>query len=390
MPELVDFLDLTEAMRASEASVARLFADAGSRIRFNDDNPQDLARLARATDFLHETTQGRYSTKQFVEAMTTSDFGSLFGVILQKQLYGSYAETTYTWPMIARRTIVPDFRTVERYITNGAEGVLSEVAELTPYPEASISDDKYSYAVKKYGRKIGISWEALINDDLGAFLDIPNRLGKAARRSEEDFVTRLFVDTSGPHASLYTSGNANIVTGNPALSIAGLQTAMTVLGNMIDSDSEPIDIEQVTLVVPPSLRVVAQNILNATALELTTAGGTADGSGGQRIHVANWMRNGLRLAVNYRIPRIATIANGATSWFLFADPAVSRPAIEIGFLRGHERPEVFEKMPDKRLVGGGEALESFDIDVRQWEVRHVFGGSRIDGKATVASNGSGS
>jgi hypothetical protein len=58
-------------------------------------------------------------------------------------------------------------------------------------------------------------------------------LGQAARYSEEYFATDLFVDTAGPDATFYASGNANVVTSNPVLSISGLQTAMTILGNMV-------------------------------------------------------------------------------------------------------------------------------------------------------------
>jgi hypothetical protein len=84
---------------------------------------------------------------------------------------------------------VPDFRTVKRYQVDGAEGKLLEVPELTEYPDASLDDTlTASYAVKKYGRRIDLSWETLINDDLGAFRDLPERLAKAARRSEDRFL----------------------------------------------------------------------------------------------------------------------------------------------------------------------------------------------------------
>jgi hypothetical protein len=96
--------------------------------------------------------------------------------------------------------------------------------------------------------------------------------------------------------------------------------------------------------------------------------------------------------VNPQIPLLATSANGNTSWFLFANPSVGRPAMVLGFLRGHEEPEVFMKAPNAKRVGGGDVdpMEGdFDTDGIQYKIRHVLGSKRLDTKATVASNGSG-
>ena len=90
---------------------------------------------------------------------------------------------------------------------------------------------------------------------------------------------------------------------------------------------------------------------------------------------------------------MASTANGSTSWFLFANPDNGRPAIEMGFLSGHEEPEIFMKAPNSmRVDGGGVDVMNgdFDNDAIEYKLRHVFGGTREDPKMTVASNGSGS
>ena len=173
------------------------------------------------------------------------------------------------------------------------------------------------------------------------------------------------------------------------LSIAALQTAMTVLGNQVDEQGEPIVIESVELVYGPALEVTAMNILNALQIEVTEAGGTS----AQKLIAQNWMKSALRPNKNPYIPLVASSANGATSWFLFANPNNGRPALEAGFLRGHEEPEVFMKSPNARRVGGGDVDAfngDFDTDNIEYKVRHVLGGTRMDPKMTVGSNGSGS
>src|SRR3990172_3325572 len=114
-----------------------------------------------------------------------------------------------------------------------------------------------------------------MNDDLSQMQTIPQRLGRGGARTVSRLVTGLYVASSGPHASLYTSGNANIVTSNPVFSIAGLQTAMQVLAAQVDAGGDPIFIEAVELVVPPSLEISAQNVLNALTIDMTNAGGAS-------------------------------------------------------------------------------------------------------------------
>lgn len=389
---MAEFLELVESIRAEEADVQRLFGDAGQGVRTGrNKTPAYMKRLAEAASFMAQVYEGQRPLGQLREALSTSDFPYLFGDILDRQMLANYQEAPYSWNKYCKRARVRDFRTVKRFALTGAEGVLEKVEQLAPYPAATMGDATYSYAVAKYGKLIPLSWETIINDDLEAFRDLPMRLGKAARRTEEKLATQLFVNTTGPHSSLYTTGT-NQITSNPALSVEALQTAMGYILTQKDSDSEPIVVEKMWLVVPPQLQVTAANILNAVQIWAKTSGG---GTSAQELIVGNWVKNaGIVDAVtNFYIPIVASSSNGSTSWFLFADPVAGRPALELGFLIGHEQPEIFMKSPTATRVGGGMVGPEdgdFDVDAIQYKVRHVIGGTRLDTKMTVSSNGSGS
>jgi hypothetical protein len=321
--------------------------------------------------------------------MTTSDFPLLFSDLIDRQMLAGYRETPATWQAYVKRAVVRDFRQTKRYTMSGAESALEAVGESGEYPAAELADGEYGYSVKKYGRKLPISWETLINDDLGAFRDLPQRLSRASRRTEQKFATGLWIDENGPHASLYTVGYGNIVTGNPPLSVAALETAIGILLTQTDDEGEPIIIEAMRLVVPQTLQITARNILDALTLELSTSGGTAL----QKLVTPNWMREQLSIVVDYYVPFVASNANGRTTWGLFADPSDGQPALEMGFLQGHEEPEIFIKSPNAQRVGGGTANPldgDFDTDSVIYKLRHVMGGARMNPKMTVASNGSGS
>lgn len=385
---MAEFLDVIETIRAESASVQRLFGGEGraSSARRQSQDPVYLAKLAEAAAFIAAVYQGKRPVWQLQEALTTSDFANLFGDVLDRQLLANYSEAPYSWNQYCRRAVVQDFRAVKRFYLNGSEGGLAQVQQATDYPEGTLADGAYTYSVAKYGRKLPIAWESIVNDDLQALQDIPQRLGRAARRTEERFATGLFVGSTGLNTSFFSSGNKNALSGNPALSVNSLSTAITALMSMVDADGEPILVEGMTLVVPPALLQTARTILNATEIRIALDNAN---STYQQVSAPSWTQDIVQIAVNYYIPIVAT-SNGATSWFLFANPATTRPAVELGFLRGHETPEIFMKAPNAQRVGGGVVSEDFDTDSLVYKVRHVVGGAVMEPKSAIGSNGSGS
>lgn len=381
----MDFLQLLES--GSSSSDLALSSDGQRLGRNNPADPAYRRRLAEAATLVADVFSGRRRPWALTEAMSTSDFPLLFGDVLDRQILANYADTPQTWPLYVDRQVVQDFRPVRRRKVEGAEAAMDVVPELVEYPEAKITVSEVSWAVAKYGRRIAFSWEASINDDVEVFRTFPMRFAKAARRTEELFVTKLYVGVNGPIGTFYTVGNGNIVTGNPPLSVAGLTTAMTQIASARDVDGQPIFVQQLVLVVPPALEVTANNIFNSLQIEMMDQGGSAN----QKLIARNWLANRATVVVNPFIPTVAT-ANGNTSWWLFAAPGATRPALQIGFLRGNEQPAVFLKEPSGRRVGAGvsDPFEGdFDFDAIEYKVRHVIGGGAIEPKATVASNGTG-
>jgi hypothetical protein len=395
MPELLETL---ETIQAAEASVTRLFAsreDGGGRpvrsLRRSQD-PAYVQSLAECATFLQEVLTGRRPSYHLQEAMTTSDFPILFSDILDRQVLADYQQAEPVWRSFARTSRVRDFREVKRYTVDGGMGLLPEVPEKNEYPEDSIPDlAPFTYRVTKKGKRFQLTWETLVNDDLDIMSRLPRNLAVSARNSESVFATKLFVSSTGPNSTFFTSGNGNLLTGNPALSITALQAAFTLLSKHRDTDGNPIVIDAAVLMVPPALEVVARNIINAT--QILAASGGGDGTENDQLTVANWMKNKVTLVVNPWLPVIDT-TRGDTAWYLLQAPGgAGRPISEIGFLNGYDAPQLFMKSSDAIRVGGGLTSPmdgDFDTDSIQYKLRHVFGGTLLDTKSAVASNGSGS
>jgi hypothetical protein len=330
------------------------------------------------------------------EAETTSDFPILFGSVIDRQLLARYKSAADgAWRTYVKTGTQMDFRPADAIGVYGLEGGLNEVKEKAEYKaDASLGDGKVSITLKKFGRFFPMSWETLINDDLGAFNDNADRMAKSALRTEYREATKLFAASTGPSTGLYGATIAHPIDGkaitnlftSSALTIDNLGVGFTKLRHQVDSDGEPILIDGFVLVVPPALEIAALQILNKAAL--IAAGGDSGSGIKPTIRTsANIIANmNITLQVNPYLPIIDTSGNADTTWYLFATLA-NGAAVKLNFLQGHESPELCMKAPNKVMLGGGAAnpLEGdFESDAVIWRIRHICGGKAIDPRMSAA------
>ena len=321
------------------------------------------------------------------ESYSTSDFTNLMGDVLDRMLLDRFREFPQGWRQYIRvRRPLRDFRTVRVLALNGAEGQYSEQeeGEGVDYSQ-TLAEDNYTYAPALYSLGVKLSWRAIMNDDLDAFDTIPDRLGRGGRRTIAKFTTELLFDSSGPDATLFSSGNGNLLSGNPDFAIDALGTAFETLLGFTDDDSEPILVEGAVLVYPPALHVTVQNLLNQLTVDLSTEGGQSN----QVVRVNNWMVRNLTAVMDPYIPVVCS-SNGDTSWILTSTPTSGRPIAEVGFLRGFEEPQLYRKASNAMRVGGGMDPMHGDFETMAQHYKGVlaFGGSELEPQAAVASNGS--
>jgi hypothetical protein len=387
------FTATVEAIDAQASDIRALFGGGMTPVRTSTQQAgvdyfgrrQWDSMVLEAEQFVDSIIKGRRGLHAFKEAMTTDLFPGLFGDSLDRQLYGAYVAAPSTWRNYARKAMVNDFREVKRFATSGVRGLLKKVPEASEHERRTQSIAEYTYAVDKFEAGFGLSFEAMVNDDLDAFARLPQDLAQSARDSEEYFATALWAGASGLNTDFFTSGNGNILTGNPALTRASLQAAITELMKRKDERGNPIPVTAVELVVGPGLALQAQEIISATEYRIV------DGSGNVTIVSGNGVAANLRVSVSFWLPTVASTANADTTWAVFANPDSSgRPALEIGFLRGYEQPGLYEKIPDMRRIGGGEVPWSFNHSEQEKKVQHIFGGTFVDPRMVIGSNGSGS
>jgi hypothetical protein len=337
------------------------------------------------------------------EAESTTDFPILFGTVLERQLREKYKLQDPDWKKYIKTRTVNDFRTSWDMALYGNRGTLPVVKERGEYKDAALNDGKFTLALQKYGRGFSLSWESLINDDLGAFSDISNDLVLSARNTEAFVATSTFAGASGPNSTLFQIGGTHPIDGKSftnkvnagasgTFNATNLATALTAMKSQKDYDGNPILFERFILVTPVALefaamQVLSQNLLIATALtssSAATGGNNVVGTTSENI-LAKYP---ITQVTNPWLDIIDTTA-GTKTWYLFGEPT-SGDAVVLGYLRGHETPEICQKMSDKITLGGGpiSPMEGdFDSDSSRWRVRHVLGSTVTDPRFAYASIG---
>ena len=136
------------------------------------------------------------------EALTTSDFPMLFGDVLDRQMLANYKAVAPVWKAFTKmstvRRIFPQIGGY-RFAMTGGDQYLEEVGQKGEYLASERNELRYQISVKKRGKQFDISWESLINDDLGALQDTPMRFSTAAVRTEHRITTDLYAGDIGAH-----------------------------------------------------------------------------------------------------------------------------------------------------------------------------------------------
>ena len=226
--------------------------------------------------FVGECRRGERHLMDFQEALTLSDFPRLFQDLLSREMLAMYEIHPKSWTKFLKQGRAPDYRNVRRLALDGAERPLDVVPPNTEINRSELEEENYEYAIQDRGRAIDIPIQVFINNDIDSFSDIPNRLLKAAVRSEEDFVARLLCGPSGPNNTYFNAGNGNVLASNAHLSTKSLDDAMTHLMVQDDKEDQPIFCTAYCLVVPAHLSMRAHRILNASEVRSSEAEGGGD------------------------------------------------------------------------------------------------------------------
>ena len=292
-------------------------------------------------------------------AATTSDFTAILAGSLHAAIRKGWEDEPASHREWVRVVPFVDFREAKRPILSSAPD-LEKVLEGAEYTHGYFKDEGTGYAIQKYGKIVALSWEVLVNDNLGAFLRVQPALGAAARRLEADLVYALLALNSaeGPAmpdgSNLFVAGHAN-VTASGAFDAALLGLGRTLLRKQkslaaVRSGGGYLSLTPRYWIVPAERETAAEVILSNASRRMTSEKTTPE-----------WISS-LQLVVE---PRLAN-----TAAYLCAG-CEQIDCVELGLLEEN--------------IGGPhmETQQGFDTDESRWKIRHTAGVKALDHRGMV-------
>jgi len=282
---------------------------------------------------------------------STSDFPALLANTAGKRLQAEFAAVPSALKRTARQSSAKDFKLKTLVKLSSAPDLL-KVNEGGEFKRGSVSEASESYKIETFGRIFGITRQALVNDDLDAFMSLSAKMGAAAGVFEAKTLSEL-VEANPVMADgnpVFHASHANLTDG--PLSIESLSAARLLFRQQVGLASDLVDLSPRYLIVPAALETTAEKLLADI-----TAAKTDDVPAAAR---------GLELVVEPRL-------TDATAWYLAAAPGQAE-GLQYSYLEGQEGPFF-------------ETRYGFDVDGVELKVRLDFGAAFVDHRAWVKSSG---
>ena len=306
-------------------------------------------------------------------AFSTLSLPTILEGTMQRTMLEAYEAVPTVAFDVCRVGSVKDFREVTRVRLLGA-GRWEKVAQDGELQSGKVSEQTFKNQADTRGILITLTRQDLINDDLGAFLDLPRQIGMDGASTIDDEFFRLLL--SNP-SNFFHTNNGNFLSGaDTAFGVDSLSLARSTFQKLKvgpgteAKDQKPINIRPTRLLVPVEVETDAQVLLGSAQIQL-------DGSSSKtKLPVDNPHRGKYGLSVAPHLSDTFYSGNSAKAWYLFADPRLVA-AFEIVFLNGRQQPTI-ERTPTPPNTLGVTWAAYIDFGIREQDPR---GALKVKGEA---------
>lgn len=350
--------------------------------------------VAEAVDLIEGVNSGSWAASAyFREALLQTDLPLAFDAVTNAGLVPQYAAAESQHQLFTRANTMKDLRpqsykeiwpTLDNLPeTEGGKprvpGKAPKIGPNNEYPTASLAESTVQTKLDKYGLRLPLTIEDIINDELAILQNYPEAMAIWLRQLEDIVVAESLIadDRSGPRETI------THVQGDPILTIESLIAARQQLSE-VKVNGILANIQNAALVVPRSLEMQAKAITGIANYD-----DTATEPGKVFRGVANPVY-GMKVVVFDALSTVNLAANASITWFLIADASQlnGRPGVVASKLRGREQPQTFISSPNALTPAGGMAdwrEGSFRNDSIEFKVRHFFGSAIIFNEGLLVS-----
>ena len=370
-PRRIESEDITDYRGRSKAMVDGLVMRSGFQLEkpargaeeFRHSSCVDIARQSLHNQGID--VKGLSRTQIIKKAMiqrshTTSDFPSILANAQGKILREAYINSPSTFQRWTTRGEASDFRQVSRLQLSEASD-LGLVGELEEYSYGTFGESNEVFQIRKYGKLLRISWESLVNDDLGAFTRVSKAFVMAAKRGLNAAAYKILTDNANMSdgVALFHDDHGNLAGSGAVIGIDTLTAARLAMRTQTGlQTSDPLNIEPKFLIVPAALETAADSLIN------TQEGYDASDGPGKR----NPFHKKLEVIPE---PTLDLVADAA--WYLAADPR-QFDTVEVCYLDGQEAPYIEED-------------NEFIVDAWSFKIRFCWGIKALDWRGLYKNAG---
>jgi hypothetical protein len=300
-------------------------AGSGRHAEFMGWRPSDMVRELLA---LHGDTHVARDPVRLAERAfhTTSDFPLLLSAAANKMLLAAYQPAAPTYRQVFLRRDFRDFKP-HRHLRIGDFPVLQPLLENGEIQAGTMSESQEIVLLQTFARRIRVTRQMLVNDDLGAFTDFAAMIGRRVADFENATAYALLNLANGDGPTLATgaapvfataAGRANKASAGTILNEDNIAVGRTAIMKQRTLDGLPISLGR-------SMRVLVGPALELSALKLTAA-------------IAPAASANVNPYVGLLQPVVEPLIS-ANRWYLFAEPPTT-PVYVYGYLNGAEGPQV--------------------------------------------------
>lgn len=348
--------DVDKFSRAAEDAIAFRAGIADDNVQRTELYGYTLFEMARKCLELRGIRTERMDKRELVgRAFThsTSDFPKILENNSRKAMLRGYEEAEEVFPRFTRTGNLSDFKQHSR-VGMGTFDTLDEIPESGEYKHGTIGERAESIKLATYGKLFSISRQAIINDDLMAFTEIPRKMGRAAARTVGDLVFAIINDnpTMSDGTALFHADHNNLAGSGAAPSAATVGAGRTAMRTQKDGKA--------TLNIPPSFFLVPAALEDTARVLMVSE--TDPSKTNSRI--PNPVRSAAEVVVDARLD-----AASLTAWYLLADPN-RFDTIEVGYLDGVAAP--FLDQQEGWTIDGVEYKVRIDAAAAPLEFRTLY------------------
>lgn len=343
-----DHTDPTVRREQMAGSLAARFAPQYVKAPAGGDRYRGWSVLDMAADICQ--ISGRMSRDAMARAAlaSTSDFPLILESTLNKVLEASYAVRPPTYRTWAAQRTFRDFRAHNFYRAGDfPDLVINGENEEIQY--GSAGEEKESVTAYKYARIFGLSREMIINDDLGAFVEVFSMAGRRVADKENALVYGVLNLNSGAGPALrdtayvFTTGRGNKAGTGSTIDLANVALARAAMLSQKSIDGIALNLMPNRVVCGPAYEQVALSFFMVPIQPIADS-------------AANPYKGTTEVTVDGNIT--------TNHWYMFAEPGAA-PVMIYGWVDGYVGPQVDMK-------------EGWSTDAVEYRVRDYFGCGAID------------